>query len=66
MPFGALPVPVVNSQPSVINNKTISKGPPTANTTQPLIVDHEIVTLPSASVLAALRQEVAGRKPANL
>jgi len=30
----------------------------------PLIVDHEIVSLPSASVLAALRQEVGDRLPA--
>jgi CHAT domain-containing protein len=32
---------------------------------QPLIVDHEIVTLPSASVLAVLREEFANRKPAS-
>ncbi|NOT60847.1 MAG: CHAT domain-containing protein, partial [Acidobacteria bacterium] len=30
----------------------------------PLIVNHEIISLPSASVLAVLRQEAAGRKPA--
>lgn len=30
----------------------------------PLIVDHEIVNVPSASILATLRQETAGRKPA--
>jgi CHAT domain-containing protein len=29
----------------------------------PLIAEHEIVSLPSASVLAVLRQESAGRKP---
>jgi CHAT domain-containing protein len=28
----------------------------------PLMVDHEVVTAPSASVLAALRQEIAGRE----
>lgn len=32
---------------------------------RPLIVDHEIVTLPSASVLAVLREEFANRKPAS-
>jgi len=32
--------------------------------TRPLILDHEIVSLPSASVLAALRRELADRKPA--
>ncbi|MFL6216846.1 MAG: CHAT domain-containing tetratricopeptide repeat protein [Blastocatellia bacterium] len=31
----------------------------------PLIADHEIITLPSASVLAALRREIGGRKPAD-
>ena len=30
-----------------------------------LIVDHEVVTLPSASVLAVLREETANRKPAS-
>ncbi len=30
----------------------------------PLVVDHEIVSLPSASVLAVLRQELEGRVPA--
>jgi CHAT domain-containing protein/Tfp pilus assembly protein PilF len=30
----------------------------------PLIVEHEIATAPSASVIAVLRQEAAGRKPA--
>jgi len=30
---------------------------------QPLIVDHEIVNLPSASVLAVLREEFGNRKP---
>ncbi len=31
---------------------------------RPLIVDHEIVSLPSASTIAVLRRELAGRKPA--
>ena len=31
----------------------------------PLIVDHEILNLPSASVLAVLREETANRKPAS-
>src|SRR5262249_59207178 len=30
----------------------------------PILIDHEIVNLPSASVLASLRQEAAGLKPA--
>lgn len=32
---------------------------------RPAIVDREVVTLPSASTLALLRREVAGRKPAE-
>ncbi|MBO0719277.1 MAG: CHAT domain-containing protein [Blastocatellia bacterium] len=32
---------------------------------QPLLVDHEIVSIPSASTLATLRSEIAGRKPAE-
>ena len=31
----------------------------------PLIVDHEIISLPSASTLAVMRQELSGRKRAN-
>lgn len=30
----------------------------------PLVVEHEIITLPSASTLAVMRKELAGRKPA--
>jgi CHAT domain-containing protein len=38
---------------------------PSPGAERPLIVDHEIVTLPSASVLAVLREEFANRKPAS-
>jgi CHAT domain-containing protein len=38
---------------------------PGAEGSRPLIVDHEIVTLPSASVLAVLREDFANRKPAS-
>jgi CHAT domain-containing protein len=37
---------------------------PAATSPQPLIVNHEIVSLPSASVLAVQRQELVKRKPA--
>ncbi|MBI4904770.1 MAG: CHAT domain-containing protein [Acidobacteria bacterium] len=36
---------------------------PEPATQVPLIVEHEITTAPSASVMAVLRQEAAGRKP---
>jgi CHAT domain-containing protein/tetratricopeptide (TPR) repeat protein len=49
IPFGALPKP----------NKADRAYRP-----YPLIVDHEIVTLPSASSLAALRREITDRAPA--
>src|SRR5262249_55944373 len=35
-----------------------------ANKYQPLIVDHEIVNLPSASALATMRSQLESRKPA--
>ena len=38
---------------------------PSPGSSRPLIVDHEIVTLPSASVLALLREEFGDRKPAS-
>lgn len=38
---------------------------PGADSSRPLIVDHEIVNLPSASVLVALREEFGNRKPAS-
>jgi len=38
---------------------------PEPGTNTPLIVNHEIVTAPSASVVAILRQEMAGRNPAE-
>lgn len=38
---------------------------PAGDATRPLIVDHEIVNLPSASVLAMLREEFGNRKPAS-
>jgi CHAT domain-containing protein len=49
IPFAVLPAPPANG---------------VAAASSPLIVEHEIVSLPSASTLAVLRREVAGRKPA--
>jgi CHAT domain-containing protein/Tfp pilus assembly protein PilF len=39
--------------------------PSPANRARPLILDHEVVNLPSASTLAVLRREVSGRAPAT-
>ncbi len=57
VPFGALSVPAVSGQ------RSGGSGPATDG--RPLIVEHEIVNLPSASVLAVLRKELTGRQPAS-
>ncbi|MFL6229070.1 MAG: CHAT domain-containing protein [Pyrinomonadaceae bacterium] len=51
LPFGVLPAP---STPAAELQADL----------RPLILDHEIVSLPSASVLAVLRRELADRQPA--
>src|SRR5205085_11597656 len=48
IPFSALPIPAASDK---------------KDTYQPLIVKHEIVTLPSASTLSVLRREVKDRQP---
>jgi CHAT domain-containing protein len=55
IPFAALP------EPSAGNDG----GRNSVAEPQPLFVEHEIVSLPSASTLATLRRETAGRKPAE-
>jgi len=55
IPFAALPAP------SPGNDEGLNSGAEP----QPLFVEHEIVSLPSASTLATLRRETAGRKPAE-
>ncbi|HEX2489710.1 MAG TPA: CHAT domain-containing protein, partial [Blastocatellia bacterium] len=50
IPFGALP------DPNSLDKSDVSW--------QPLLVEHEIVNLPSASTIEVLRRELAGRKPA--
>jgi CHAT domain-containing protein/tetratricopeptide (TPR) repeat protein len=51
IPFGALAVP--------------ERHPRAQTAYTPLLVAHEVVSLPSASVLAMLRQELSGREPAS-
>jgi CHAT domain-containing protein/predicted negative regulator of RcsB-dependent stress response len=61
IPFAMLPEPsVVSSQLSVAKNN----GQRRVDQRQPLIVNHEVVSLPSASALAIQRAELAGRQPA--
>jgi CHAT domain-containing protein/tetratricopeptide (TPR) repeat protein len=51
IPFAALPIPSAQANG--------------ATPYRPLIVEHEIVSLPSASTLAVLRREMSARKPAG-
>ena len=55
IPFAALPAPSSGND----------EGRNSGVEPQPLFVEHEIVSLPSASTLATLRRETAGRKPAE-
>jgi len=52
--FGALPIPTASDDGKA----------PRSDDWLPLIVEHEIVSLPSASALAVMRKETAGRRPA--
>src|SRR5262245_2273619 len=63
-PFAALPKPVVGAWWLAPGSKGVNRQAPITNHQPPLIVDHEIVTLPSASTLAVLRRELEGREPA--
>jgi len=55
IPFAALPAPSPGND----------EGRNSVAEPQPLFVEHEIVSLPSASTLATLRRETARRKPAE-
>jgi len=59
IPFAMLPDPAVGNRSPVSG-----KNQPTASNLQPLIVGHEVVSLPSASALAIQRTELADRQPA--
>ncbi|MGH9928535.1 MAG: CHAT domain-containing protein [Pyrinomonadaceae bacterium] len=75
VPFAALPAPTkfpaVSSDSNAIAIEK-GKGAPNLSINDavsisvPLIAEHEIITLPSASVLALQRRELANRKPARL
>ncbi|HEX4948697.1 MAG TPA: CHAT domain-containing tetratricopeptide repeat protein [Blastocatellia bacterium] len=79
VPFAALPelvvggrLSVVGKQPATSNRQPTTGNrqpatdhrPPTTDHRQPLIVNHEIINLPSAAVLSVLRQAAQERKPA--
>jgi CHAT domain-containing protein/Tfp pilus assembly protein PilF len=57
VPFAALPSPPAN-------NTDAGNDSPGQVSYQPLIVDREVIGMPSASVLALLRHQIGGRRPA--
>lgn len=61
IPFAVLPEPVIGDQLSVAGEEK-RQSPATSH--QPLIASHEIINLPSASVLAVMRRERVAHKPA--
>ncbi|MFY9608364.1 MAG: CHAT domain-containing tetratricopeptide repeat protein [Blastocatellia bacterium] len=80
IPFAALPILVLSGQPAAVSNERSNATAPMAKSNgqkpenknwplttdhRPLIADHEIVLLPSASALAVLRRETANRRPAE-
>ena len=62
IPFAAFPIPRAGSQQKGANPQSTIRNP---QFSVPLITQHEIVNLPSASALAAIRSETLGRKPAE-
>ena len=70
IPFAALPTPLVRSREPEVSRKlalagALKKPGIIDHESGPLILGHEIVNLPSASVLGALRREMSNRKPAS-
>lgn len=64
VPFAALSTPETRRHADNATWAQEPSSPALRVSFVPLIADHEIVTLPSASALAVLRREIAGRKPA--
>jgi CHAT domain-containing protein/Tfp pilus assembly protein PilF len=73
VPFAALPVPDLNTETGRSGdgqkernsaNPRVSPSPRLRVDSEPLVVDHEIVNLPSVSTLAVLRREISGRSSA--
>jgi CHAT domain-containing protein len=64
VPFSALPAPVSHKTQSKAPKHNASPSQETLASFTPLVLDHEIATLPSASVLALMRHELADRQPA--
>ncbi|HWQ32846.1 MAG TPA: CHAT domain-containing tetratricopeptide repeat protein [Blastocatellia bacterium] len=64
VPFAALPEPAALSRPlSVATKQARGNGQRTTDNRQPLIIRHEIISLPSASVLVEARRAPARQPP---
>lgn len=63
VPFAALPV--TGNQLPVTSKNIVPNQAPTTDNRQALIATHELVSLPSASALAVLRNEIKGRPAAT-
>ena len=61
IPFSALPVPEKRVE---VSDRRVSSSPRRRASSTPLIQGHEIVSLPSASVLGVLRRELGERRSA--
>ena len=61
LPFGALPKPDVKKRRKGGMGETEETGSASTDEVRPLILEHEIVSLPSASVMAVLRHETRDR-----
>jgi CHAT domain-containing protein len=64
LPVAALPDPRVESTVSRGTDGRRARRPTSDAPAPPLIVEHEVVSVPSASLLALLRREMSGRTPA--
>ncbi|MGA9980378.1 MAG: CHAT domain-containing protein [Candidatus Sulfotelmatobacter sp.] len=62
IPFAALPTPANATRANGTSASSPANAP--ANSGVPLVADHEIVSLPSASTVALLRRETESRTPA--
>jgi CHAT domain-containing protein/tetratricopeptide (TPR) repeat protein len=61
IPFAVLPEPTLNGRAGAVTRGRATIVLRSKTSRKPLMVDHEIVSLPSASTLAVLRRELAGR-----
>ncbi len=71
VPFGALPAPAGSASgprdaaSRSAASRTAASRTAASRVAVPLIVDHEVVSVPSATALAVLRRQVAGRPAAS-